>query len=226
MVTDSYRYTAYGRQLNITGSSINPYRYGGRYGYYTDLNLKVIAAGQRYYAPELYRWLTRDPIKYDGGDNVYAYVKGNPVKFVDPDGLEIEIIGFNRDEMNLVNNVIRMITSTKKGRSNWEKIVKRKLKLVISPVRPNDSNQDSRYNSLSVKGNKITEIIYLNLDPKLLLFSDTKNGSKRIGLVAILAHEIGHALGCDDDGPNRMNNVNANENPVTVELGEKPRIKY
>ena len=38
--------------------------------------------------------------------------------------------------------------------------------------------------------------------------------------------EIGHALGCDDDWPNRMINVNANENSVTVELGEKPRIKY
>ena len=33
------------------------------------------------------RWTTRDPILFDGGENLYEYVKGNPVRFVDPDGL-------------------------------------------------------------------------------------------------------------------------------------------
>ena len=32
------------------------------------------------------RWLSRDPIGYEGGYNLYEYVESNPVKFVDPDG--------------------------------------------------------------------------------------------------------------------------------------------
>jgi hypothetical protein len=35
-----------------------------------------------------------------------------------------------------------------------------------------------------------------------------------------IAHELGHTLGTDDDGPGKMNNVNLNENPISSELGE------
>jgi hypothetical protein len=33
------------------------------------------------------RWLTRDPIGYAGGSNLYGYVGGNPVDWADPWGL-------------------------------------------------------------------------------------------------------------------------------------------
>ncbi len=36
--------------------------------------------------------MSRDPIHYRGGDNLSAYVMGNPVKYVDPQGLlELEV---------------------------------------------------------------------------------------------------------------------------------------
>jgi hypothetical protein len=34
------------------------------------------------------RWLTRDPIGYAGGENLYEYCGGNPVGKIDPSGLE------------------------------------------------------------------------------------------------------------------------------------------
>ena len=34
------------------------------------------------------RWLNRDPIGYNGGENLYAYVNGDPVNYHDPDGLD------------------------------------------------------------------------------------------------------------------------------------------
>ncbi len=43
-------------------------------------------APHRYYSPFQARWTTRDPLGMIDGPNVYAYVRGNPVRYVDPDG--------------------------------------------------------------------------------------------------------------------------------------------
>jgi RHS repeat-associated protein len=86
-VVDTYRYTSYGVTLGTTGSDANPFQYGGKFGYYTDSNVSgAILAGQRWYSPGLYRWMNRDPIFYDGGDNQYVYVGANPIRRADPSG--------------------------------------------------------------------------------------------------------------------------------------------
>jgi uncharacterized protein RhaS with RHS repeats len=46
-----------------------------------------VLATNRYYDPTEGRWLTRDPIGYAGGLNLYGYCSGNPVNLVDPLGL-------------------------------------------------------------------------------------------------------------------------------------------
>ncbi|MGE0493026.1 MAG: RHS repeat-associated core domain-containing protein [Vulcanimicrobiota bacterium] len=43
---------------------------------------------QRHYDPTLARFLSRDPIGFAGGLNLYGYVGGNPVNHSDPSGLE------------------------------------------------------------------------------------------------------------------------------------------
>ncbi len=44
--------------------------------------------GHREYDPLACRFLTRDPIDYDGGINLYAYCGNNPINFVDPSGFD------------------------------------------------------------------------------------------------------------------------------------------
>jgi RHS repeat-associated protein len=85
-VTDSYFYTGYGKSVASSGSTANPFRYGGSVGYYTDGSLGLMLAGARWYSASAHRWLNRDPIEYKGGSNLYGYVSNNPVRFIDPSG--------------------------------------------------------------------------------------------------------------------------------------------
>ncbi len=49
----------------------------------------------RYYDPEIGRFISEDPIGFEGGDvNLMAYVGNNPVLLIDPNGLELRI--YNR----------------------------------------------------------------------------------------------------------------------------------
>ncbi len=64
----------------------NKVRQGTR-GYRYDAETQNYYVRNRYYLPTLGRWLTRDPIGYQGGINLYAYVASSPVGNVDPAGL-------------------------------------------------------------------------------------------------------------------------------------------
>jgi RHS repeat-associated protein len=85
-VTDTYRYNAYGAQTASTGSTLNPYLYGGKFGYYYESSVGLHYVNQRWYSPELMRWLSRDPVRYAGGFNLYGYAKGSPTNRIDPTG--------------------------------------------------------------------------------------------------------------------------------------------
>jgi uncharacterized protein RhaS with RHS repeats len=41
----------------------------------------------RVYDPQTGRWLSKDPIEEEGGFNLYAYVGGDPINWIDPLGL-------------------------------------------------------------------------------------------------------------------------------------------
>ena len=45
--------------------------------------------GLRYYCPEIGRWITTDPAGFADGPNLYAYVKNNPLIYVDLYGLGV-----------------------------------------------------------------------------------------------------------------------------------------
>ena len=57
---------------------------GGRYN--ADAETQNYYARNRYYSQALGRWLTRDPIGYPGGINLYEYVASRPVGNVDATG--------------------------------------------------------------------------------------------------------------------------------------------
>ncbi len=86
------RYDAYGRRTWKTGTTDpTEHQYAGAHGYErepsTGQGLDLDYLQQRYYEPDTGRFLTRDPIRWAGGLNLYGYVGNDPVNFVDPEGL-------------------------------------------------------------------------------------------------------------------------------------------
>ena len=61
--------------------------FGAQWGYYNDAT-GLILCTNRYYDPSTGRFLTRDPIGYDGGINLYGYTANNPVNGIDPSGTD------------------------------------------------------------------------------------------------------------------------------------------
>ncbi len=84
-VVTSYAYDAFGRTIAKSGTMADtfPFRFSTKY---YDAEADLYYYGYRYYSPELGRWLTRDPIEEDGGDNLYAFCGNCPVNAVDAYG--------------------------------------------------------------------------------------------------------------------------------------------
>jgi RHS repeat-associated protein len=85
-VTDSYAYDEYGQLLQVQGSTLNPFKFVGKYGViYEKENLYFMRA--RYYDAKAGRFLSEDPIGFQSeGWNTYEYATNNPQTFIDYKG--------------------------------------------------------------------------------------------------------------------------------------------
>jgi RHS repeat-associated protein len=77
-------YDEFGRIIQDTNPGFQPFGFaGGLYDHETDL----VHFGARDYDPQTGRWISKDPIGFEGGDtNLYGYVLNDPVNLVDSYG--------------------------------------------------------------------------------------------------------------------------------------------
>ncbi len=83
-VSDSFVYDSFGNLTSSTGAFTQPFRYTAR-EYDSEAGLYFYRA--RYYDATAGRFISEDPSGYNGGLNVYKYVRNNPLLFSDPLGL-------------------------------------------------------------------------------------------------------------------------------------------
>jgi RHS repeat-associated protein len=97
-VSASYQYMPFGLQRvsGVPGDSF--LTYGGGHGV-IDHGAGLHHMGRRAYHVDSQRFLQKDPLGYDGGDNLYAYANGNPVDFIDPQGTK-SFMGFASGVLN------------------------------------------------------------------------------------------------------------------------------
>lgn len=104
-VAESYRYNAFGEELlynyyhfTLQDSWINnPWRYQSKR---IDEESGLVFFGKRYYDPKVGSWLSPDPLGLTQGLNLYQFLEGNPLSFIDFYGLATETQDSD-DDLNL-----------------------------------------------------------------------------------------------------------------------------
>jgi len=80
----SAEYNAFGAiQVAPESTVMNPLRFAGQY---EDQETNLYYNFNRYYNPQLGRYVTHDPIGLEGGINPYAYANLSPITIIDPEG--------------------------------------------------------------------------------------------------------------------------------------------
>ena len=89
-VAQQIEYDEWGRIVSNSNPTLQPYAFAG--GLY-DTTTKLLHFGARDYDPETGRWVTKDPIRFRGGDsNLYGYVLQDPINKIDPTGLMVTCV--------------------------------------------------------------------------------------------------------------------------------------
>jgi RHS repeat-associated protein len=86
-IAGSYQYDPFGNLIKSDGAYAddNPFRFSTKYH---DDETGLVYYGYRYYSAELGRWISRDPLGEEGGNNLHSYVNNNPTNFYDYLGLK------------------------------------------------------------------------------------------------------------------------------------------
>ena len=124
-VIERYEYDAYGKptywegdyemELEATGIG-NPYYFTGRRIDFVGVSVFMIQYNRgRFYDYKTGRWLNQDPIGYQDGVNLYAYVNSNPINRADPQGLTPQDPGAGYDDNSWMDNPLSFPTPCQLG---------------------------------------------------------------------------------------------------------------
>jgi len=84
-LSNIYTYDSHGKLISSGGTLVNPFQYAGRE---FDAETGLYYYRDRYYDATTGRFLSEDPLEFEGGDvDLYRYVANDPVMYIDPDGL-------------------------------------------------------------------------------------------------------------------------------------------
>jgi RHS repeat-associated protein len=84
VIAQQIDYDAFGRIISNSSPGFQPLGFGGGFA---DTETGLIQLGLRFYDPETGRWISRDPLLFDGGSsNLYTYAAADPVNRADRTG--------------------------------------------------------------------------------------------------------------------------------------------
>ena len=221
-VAAQFVYDPYGNVLEQEGETADSLRI--RFSTkYSDSEVGVVSYLMRFYSPGLGRWLSRDPIGEEGGENLYAFCKNNPVFNADINGESIRVQQSGKQITVVLNITIYYANNIeKRANTDLDRIARR----IRNQIESHWNSQTWHYQccTVSFRANVTTSRQVgshgLTNDNLIAITTDAKHRSYVInmnrGIWAAdnkrgsdwsFAHEAGHLMGLDDDytdenGPN------------------------
>jgi RHS repeat-associated protein len=89
-ITHRYSYASFGEVLAEEEAFRQPFTFAGQVGVMRETAHELYYMRARYYHSPSQRFINEDPSGFNGGLNLYVYVGGNPLRYVDPNGLTPE----------------------------------------------------------------------------------------------------------------------------------------
>ena len=221
-IAAQYTYAPYGNMIDSSGSLADVFAFGFSTKYH-DRETGMVSYQRRFYRPGLGRWLNRDPIEEEGGENLYAFCKNNPVLNVDINGENLRV-DKNGTQITVVLNITIYYANDIEKRANTDlEWIARRIKNTIERYW---NSQIWHYQccTISFRVNVSThsqvDTCGLDNDNLIAITTDANHRSyvinmnrgiwgadNRPGSDWRFAHEAGHLMGLDDDytdedGPN------------------------
>ncbi len=94
-VYDAALFDGFGARVGTNGAGDPFSGFAGQFGGYYDPQNGLTLFTHREYDTATGRFLTRDPMGYDGGINLYAYARNSPICWADPSGFGVIYIGIS-----------------------------------------------------------------------------------------------------------------------------------
>ena len=194
-------------------------------GQYYDQETGLYYNMHRYYDPTMGQYVQPDLIGLKGGSfSTYTYVRNNPLKWADPMGLTVYIVGNTPSEYSALQHSYDNVAGTQRGAQLINMMETSSTIYTITNEQDNNAYYNPKTNTISVDPNFHPAV---SVGTGAQCSSQDQSTPQPASTDIILGHELGHAAtGTLDDGPNNMNNVNQNENPIRSQLGLPPRTAY
>ena len=93
-IAAQYTYDPYGNITDMSEALATQFSFGFSTKYH-DREIGMIGYQRRFYRPYLGRWLNRDPIEEEGGENLYLFCRNNGISLFDIMGLKCTLGTFN-----------------------------------------------------------------------------------------------------------------------------------
>jgi RHS repeat-associated protein len=193
---------------------VTPFRFVGGLGGRTDDDTGLVYFWNRWYDPQVGRWINEDPIRTQGGTNLYGYVDNKPVRLHDSTGLLL-------DEGQSSSSLLGVFSELE-NKGGLASDIASAIRNMKDYVILTDAQGELPHTT------SVGDVIQIYIDTSVkYCFTPPQGPDRELILPIVLGHELGHAIEISkrSEGNNDEEHVrNTYEFPLSTQYMRGHRI--